>query len=107
MSASAFIEVLDAGEEQELTSAARTNITWLHRSTEKELPGRMLVAAMREAELPEGDGRVWVSCEASIMREIRKHLLEERNLDRSMVRTQGYWKDGALNHSDHDMGDDV
>jgi NADPH-dependent ferric siderophore reductase len=63
--------------------------------------------AMREATLPEGDGRVWVSAEASIMRDLRRNLLADRGLERSRIRTQGYWKDGSLNHTDHDMGDDV
>jgi NADPH-dependent ferric siderophore reductase len=103
----AYIEVLDADEEQELTSPAQTEITWLHRRSEKELAGRLLVTALRDVVLPEGDGRVWVSAEASIMRAMRKHLLEDRWLDRSTIRTQGYWKDGALNHTDHDMGDDA
>ena len=41
------------------------------------------------------------------MREIRKHYIEDRGLDRSVLRTQGYWKKGDINHPDHDMGDDV
>ena len=69
-------------------------VWWLHRRPEK-MPGRMLAGAMREAELPEGEGRVWVSCEVTIMREIRKHFIEERGLDRLMLRTQGYWKAGS------------
>ena len=107
MQANVYIEVLNAQEEQELTSPAQTHITWLHRGNDQDLPGLLLVDAIRHADLPEGDGRVWVSAEASIMREIRKHLLDDRNLDRSTIRTQGYWKQGILNHTDHDMGDDV
>jgi NADPH-dependent ferric siderophore reductase len=107
MRADVFIEVLNANEEQELPSPAQTNITWLHRNSETNLSGLLLVDAVRSAELPAGDGRVWVSAEASIMRQVRKHLLEDRNLDRSLIRTQGYWKQGALNHTDHDMGDDI
>ena len=37
------------------------------------------------------------------MREIRGYFL----YDRGMLRTQGYWKAGAVNHPDHDLGDDV
>ena len=71
------------------------------------MTGRALADAMREAVLPPGEGRIWVSCEANIMREIRRHFIEQRGLDRSMLRTQGYWKAGDVNHSDHDMGEDV
>ena len=101
-----FIEVHDAGEEQELTSPADLRVRWLHRG-EGETPGRALAAAMRDVELPDGDGRIWAACEASAMREIRRFFIEERGVDRSTLRTQGYWKAGAVNHPDHDMGEDV
>lgn len=102
-----YIEVFNEREEQELPSLATTHITWLHRGNEHDLPGLLLVDAMRNVDIPQGDGRVWVSAEASIMRKIRKQLLEERDLDRSDIRTQGYWKQGDLNHADNDMGDDI
>lgn len=107
MQAYVYIEIFDAQEEQELITLAKTNITWLHRGDGDNLPGRLLVDAIQNIDLPEGDGRVWVSAEASIMRKIRQHLLEDRKLDRSLIRTQGYWKHGMLNHSDNDMGDDI
>ncbi len=106
MRAHVLAEVPNADEEQELESAAALQIWWLHRKA-GEIPGRALAAAMREAELPEGRGCVWVSCEAAIMREVRRHFIEERGIDRSMLRTQGYWKAGESNHPDHDMGEKV
>ena len=104
MRAHVFVEVHDADEELDLESAARLQLRWLHRRT-GETPGRALAAAMYLAELPQGEGFVWVSCEAAIMREIRKHFIEERGLDRSMLRMQGYWRTGAVNS--HDKGDDL
>ncbi len=101
-----FLEVRDANEEQPLTSPAPTQIWWLHRQA-GETPGRMLAETMRDAELPQGKSRVWVSCEATAMREIRSHFLNDRSLDRSTLHTQGYWKAGAANHPDHDMGEDA
>jgi NADPH-dependent ferric siderophore reductase len=41
------------------------------------------------------------------MRDIRRHLLNERGMDRAQVHTQGYWKYGAVNHPDNDRGHDV
>ena len=101
-----LVEVHDTDEELELTSPLEFQVLWLHRKP-GETAGRALADAMRQAELPEGDGRIWVSCEAATMREIRRHFIEERGLDRSMLRTQGYWKAGEINHPDHDMGEDV
>lgn len=117
-SAYVFVEVYNADEEQELTSPADLHIRWLHRREGKtpghalhrregETPGRALAAAMRDVELPKGDGRIWAACEASAMREIRRFFIEERGVARSMLRTQGYWKAGEANHPDHDMGEDV
>lgn len=106
MHAYASVEVHDAEEQLELTSPAELQVCWLHRKP-GDAPGRALANAMHQAALPSGEGRIWVSCEAMIMREIRRHFIEERGLDRSMLRTQGYWKAGEINHPDHDMGEDV
>lgn len=105
MLALVFIEVHDEEEEQALESPAAMHVQWLHRAP-GTMPGRMLADAVCGAALPRGHGRIWVSCEATVMREIRRHFLEERGLPRSMLRTQGYWKAGTVNHPDHDMGED-
>ena len=97
-------EVRDADAELELESAAALQLRWLH-GQEGETQGRALAAAMREAELPKGKGFVWVTCEASIMREIRRHFIKERGFDRSILRTLGYWKAGAVDY--HDKGIDL
>jgi NADPH-dependent ferric siderophore reductase len=100
-----FVEVKDEREQQALESAADLEVTWLyHGDTE---PGPGIDAAIRNVELPQGDGRVWVGCEAGSMRSIRRHLLEDRGLDRAQIHTHGYWKLGAANHPDHDVGQDT
>ena len=100
-----YVEVSDAAEEQNLPSAARTEIHWLHRGD--TVPGETLENAVRAAPLPEGNGRAWVACEAMAMRKLRRHLLEDRGFDRAAINTQGYWKLGAANHPDHDTGEDA
>jgi NADPH-dependent ferric siderophore reductase len=55
----------------------------------------------------EGNGHVWIGCEAGVMPDIRRHLLHERGMDRTHAHTQGYWKYGAMNHPDNDRGQDV
>lgn len=105
--ADVFVEVRDRSVEQPLESAASLNVKWLHRGPNPAAAGGALIAAVRAAELPEGEGRVFVACEAAAMREIRRHLLEDRGLERGAVYTQGYWKLGASNHPDHDTGEDA
>ena len=100
-----FIEVIDAAEEQKLESQAQTHITWLHRG--KGAAGHTLEKAIRDANLPSGRPAIWVACEANVMRSIRRHLLNDRGVDRSTLYTRGYWKIGESNHPDHDTGEDV
>jgi NADPH-dependent ferric siderophore reductase len=103
--AEVFLEVEGSPDELKLTSPAQIDLHWLHRGAGGEAAGRKIEAAMRDVVLPEG-GRIFVACEAGIMRDIRKHFMIERGLDRAAFHTHGYWKLGASNHPDHDLGDD-
>lgn len=100
-----YVEVSDPLEEQPLPSAARVEIHWLYRRD--GAPGSKLEPAVRAVTFPKGEGRAWVACEAGVMRNIRRHLINDRAMDRAAINTQGYWKAGAANHPDHDTGEDI
>jgi NADPH-dependent ferric siderophore reductase len=102
-----FVEVADAAEEIKLESPAQFHVTWLHHGRADGRVGRKLQQAVREFSFPEGNGRVWIGCEAGVMRDIRRHLLNDRGMASAHVHTQGYWKYGAVNHPDNDRGQDV
>jgi NADPH-dependent ferric siderophore reductase len=109
-SAEVFIEVHDRDEEQPLDSPATLTLTWLHRDDRGSLglvPGELLEAAFGSVTLPNGDGQVWIACEAGAMRRIRAHLLHERGVDPASLYTRGYWQAGEANHPDHDYGEDI
>jgi NADPH-dependent ferric siderophore reductase len=103
----AFLEVTDPAEVQALSAPAQVEIEWLYRGQREGVAGMELDRAFRAFESPAGRGRVWVGCEAGVMRSIRRHLLEDRNMDRSDIHTHGYWKYGVANHPDHDVGQDA
>lgn len=106
--AQVYLEVFNAKEEQPLPTRARANIHWMHRESDTAPAGLLLAAELgKTPSLPEGRGRVWLACEAAAMRDIRKHLMADLNYDRTLVSTQGYWKHGAANHSDHDWGTQI
>jgi NADPH-dependent ferric siderophore reductase len=84
----AFLEVADAAEEQELPGTA--DVRWVHRGDRE--PGGPLAEAVRSAELPAGAGQAWLSGESGCVRDLRKHLLDERGLDRRRVYATGYWR---------------
>jgi NADPH-dependent ferric siderophore reductase len=103
--ADVYVEVPDASDELELLSAATLNVTWVHGGY--EAPGEALASAIKTAALPEGNGRVFVACEAGAMREIKRNLLLDRKLNRDHVYTHGYWQRGTENHPDHDIAPEI
>jgi NADPH-dependent ferric siderophore reductase len=108
--ADVFIEIHNREEEQPLDSAAQVKLHWLYLDNggaQRAAPGALLEDAIRAATLPNGDGQVWVACEAQAMRRIRAHLLHERGLAPAALYTRGYWQVGEVNHPDHDYGEDV
>lgn len=101
-----YAEVAEPADALPFTSQAQLETTWLPRGSAESLPGSLLEAALAEAPAPEGDGRVWLACEATIMRRIRKHLLDAWHLDPASIVTRGYWKQGEPNYRDGDYGED-
>ena len=102
----AVLEVADAQEERPFATPAQLDVTWLHRGAHPAQADMALEAAVRAMQLPAGNGRIYVGCEAAAMRRIRRHLLQERGLEPAMMVTRGYWKLGATNYTDHDYGTD-
>jgi NADPH-dependent ferric siderophore reductase len=100
------LEVADEPEERPLSTAAQLDITWLHRGAHSAQVDTALEDAVHTMQLPAGNRRIYVGCEAAAMRRIRTHLLHERGLDPATIVTRGYWKLGAIDYTDHDYGTD-
>ncbi len=106
--AEVYIEVDGEDEEQPLAQNGHSSVTWLHRGRGREqMSGRLIEQTIHALPLPDGDTRIFVACEASVMRDIRRFLLNERQMDRSQVYTHGYWKLGEANHPDGDRGQEI
>jgi NADPH-dependent ferric siderophore reductase len=102
--ADVHIEVADADDEIAFDSPATTTVTWHHRQPPGAF-GAELDRAARAAQIPAG-ARIWVACEASAMRGIRRYFRNERGLPPSSLVTRGYWRLGTADYPDHDYGDD-
>ncbi|MET9254540.1 siderophore-interacting protein [Streptomyces sp. NPDC003717] len=93
-------EVADAGEEQKWESAGDVEVRWAHTG------GPGLLDTVRSAGLPaDAPGYAWLAGEASLVRALRRHLVDERGLDRRTVAFTGYWRrhltqDDALTEED-------
>jgi len=103
----AYIKVENALEEQPLEGRAKVDVRWVHRGPTLGIAGQPLEEAFRQASLPAGRGQVFVACEATIMRNIRRWLIDDQRVDRAWLYTRGYWKYGAVNHPDRDTGEKI
>jgi NADPH-dependent ferric siderophore reductase len=88
----AVLEVADAAEEQRLDCPGRLRATWLHRG--RAAAPDQLVAAVRALEFPPGRVHAFVHGEAGFVRDVRRHLVDERGVPREHLSVSGYWRRG-------------
>jgi NADPH-dependent ferric siderophore reductase len=85
-------EVDGPDEELDLQSDADINVHWVHRTMSPGEEPDLLADAVRQLDLPSGDGQAFVHGEASSVRALRRHLLVERELPVPNLSVSGYWK---------------
>ncbi|KUM69364.1 siderophore-interacting protein [Streptomyces curacoi] len=82
-----WLEVHDAGDIQDLASEADAELTWLVRENGLD--------AIRAAQLPPAERPyVWIAGESGCVKELRRHFVGERGIDRRRVTFVGYWRQG-------------
>lgn len=90
----AIIEVTSEADIQWFDLPEGMQINWLinpHPGSDSE----RLVHALRELEWRPGKPGIWVACEFSAMRQLRRHLIDERGVGRRDMYISSYWKLGA------------
>lgn len=102
-----LIEVADGAEARALAGPAQLSAEWVVRGADNRRAGLTLEQALRQAGPPPADCRIYLACEAAAMRRIRLLLTGELGVARGQIVGRGYWKLGAVNHPDHDYGDDA
>lgn len=94
----AFFEVPHPDDRLGLHTLADTDITWIVREKGAGGPARTerVLSELRAARLPDdGTPYAWLAGEAGTVRAVRRHLVQERSVDRRAVRFTGYWRLGA------------
>ncbi|MFF2130412.1 siderophore-interacting protein [Streptomyces olivochromogenes] len=87
----AWLEVQHAEDIQDLLVTAEAEITWLVRDD----GAPMAVDAVRAARLPAAESPyAWIAGESGCVKEMRRHLVRERGIDRRRVTFVGYWRRG-------------
>ncbi|MEV5436005.1 siderophore-interacting protein [Streptomyces sp. NPDC052682] len=90
-----WLEVPHAGDIQDLTTAADAEITWLVREGRGAEDSPMAFSALRAAHLPPAERPyVWLAGESGCVKQLRRHFVDERGIDRRRVTFVGYWRHG-------------
>ncbi|MGW3096032.1 siderophore-interacting protein [Streptomyces sp. NPDC001102] len=91
-----WLEVRHAGNIQDLPTAADAEITWLVRDDGDRAPcSPLALDALRAAQLPPAQKPyVWIAGESGCVKELRRHFVRERGIDRRRVTFVGYWRQG-------------
>jgi NADPH-dependent ferric siderophore reductase len=96
----AVLEVGNAEDELPLATRAAVQLHWLHREDVAPDDTGQLARTIAALDLPEGDGYVWAAGEATAIRAVRRHLVQERRIPDERMRVSGYWKRSIANY-DH------
>jgi NADPH-dependent ferric siderophore reductase len=100
--ARAWLEVQHAEDIQDLFVTAEAEITWLVRDDGSP----MAVDAVRAAELPPAESPyAWIAGESGCVKEMRRHLVRERGIDRRRVTFVGYWRRGLTEEQLREQGE--
>ncbi len=87
----ALLEVADESERQPLIGPDGLDVRWFHRRGGR--PNQVL-DALRDTVLPPGRVHAFVHGEAGLVRDVRRHLVGERGVDRETLSVSGYWRRG-------------
>ncbi|HEX2132853.1 MAG TPA: siderophore-interacting protein [Actinophytocola sp.] len=87
----AFVEVDSPAEMLPVDSAAEVRMTWLCRGGRAGL----LREAVRRTEFPGGKPYVWIAGESSSVTDLRRYLVNEREIEKELIYFAGYWLLGS------------
>jgi NADPH-dependent ferric siderophore reductase len=88
----AYIEVSDAAEQQRFDTRGDVTVHWLHRGEVPAGRSDVLIDTVRNAEFPPGSMFAWLAGESGVVRTLRRHLLNERKVDKRSIDFTGYWR---------------
>ncbi len=98
--AQVFIEVAEDEHRQELRALPGVEVTWLVRagSGDGTAAGttRLLVDAVRNCAWWDGRPFAWIAGEQASVRDIRRHLVEDRGVAKQDIEFSGYWRRGEV-----------
>lgn len=94
--AQVFLEVAEDGHRVELRALPNVEVTWLVRDGAEAGTATLLVDAVREAGWWDGRPFAWVAGERTAVRNLRRHLIEDRDVPKGDIEFVGYWRRGEV-----------
>ncbi|QYN36927.1 SIP domain-containing protein [Pseudonocardia sp. DSM 110487] len=92
--AQVFIEVADDAHRPELRALPHVDVTWLVRDGAEAGTTTLLRDAVKNSEWGEGRPFAWLAGEHTAVRDLRRHLVEDRGLPKEDIEFTGYWRRG-------------
>lgn len=100
--AQVFIEVAEEAHRQELRPLPHVVVTWVSSGGAESGASAMLLEAVRAATWWEGAVFAWLAGEQADVRDLRRHLVEDRHVEKTAIDFTGYWKRHTVLASDSD-----
>ncbi|MDQ7909529.1 siderophore-interacting protein [Phytohabitans sp. ZYX-F-186] len=94
--AQVFIEVAEKEYRQKLRELPGVEVTWLVRNGAEAGTTTHLVDAVRNCGWWDGRPFAWVAGEQATVRNIRRHLVEDRGVSKEDIDFIGYWRRGEV-----------
>jgi NADPH-dependent ferric siderophore reductase len=84
--ATVFVEVPHVGDIRPLQTPGQADVSWITDGS--------LLEALKSADFPFAVDYAWVAGESSMIKQVRRHLVNTVGLPKSAISFQGYWKRG-------------
>ncbi|MFT3944612.1 MAG: siderophore-interacting protein [Ancrocorticia sp.] len=94
--AQVFIEVAKDEHRQELRELPGVEVTWLVRDGVEAGTTALLLDTIKSVAWWDGRPFAWVAGEQAVVRDIRRHLVEDRGVPKVDIEFTGYWRRGQV-----------
>ncbi len=94
--AQVFIEIAENSHRVEMRTLSGVEVTWLVRSGGEAGPTPLLLDAVRNCGWWDGRPFAWLAGEQGSVRDIRRHLVEDRHMPKEDIDFAGYWRRGEV-----------
>ncbi|UUU22328.1 siderophore-interacting protein [Streptomyces sp. DSM 40750] len=102
MPARVWLEVHHPGDIQDLATDADAEINWIVRTE----GAPTALDTIRAAQLPSSElPYAWIAGESGRVKELRRHLVRERGIDKRRVTFVGYWREGLTEEQLRERGE--